>query len=97
MNKRKKRFWSDDEKREICQQASLPELIDVSAEPIFFPVEVGSEFPDTPAPMSGALEPALAPISSGRIEIELAGGHKISAEAGFDPDVLARLLKGIIH
>ena len=124
MNKRKKRFWSDEEKWEICHQASIagvsvaqvarryavnanlifkwlkdprfaPDVIDVSAEPVFLPVEIGSDVEESVDPMPTAIEPLL--VSSGRIEIELAGGHKISAEAGFDPDVLARLLKGIIH
>lgn len=122
MSKRKKRFWSDEEKREICHQASMagvsvaqvarryavnanlifkwlkdprfaPAVIDVAAEPVFLPVEIGSDVSGSVDPVPAHIEPA----SSGRIEIELAGGHKISAEAGFNPDVLARLLKGIIH
>lgn len=72
-----------------------PDVIDVSAGPVFLPVEIGSEVEGSVDPMPAAIEPL--PASSGRIEIELAGGHKISAEAGFDPDILARLLKGIIH
>ncbi len=125
MSKRKKRFWSDEEKREICHQASMagvsvaqvarryaananlifkwlkdprfaPDVIDVSAEPVFLPVEIGSDRASV-GPVPATVEPEPAPVSSGRIEIELAGGHKINAEAGFDPDVLARLLKGIIH
>ena len=124
MSKRKKRFWSDEEKREICHQASMagvsvaqvarryavnanlifkwlkdprfgPDVIDVSAEPVFLPIEIGSEVSGSVDPMPASIEPSSS--SSGRIEIELAGGHKISAEAGFDPDVLVRLLKGIIH
>lgn len=39
----------------------------------------------------------VLPVEFGRIEIELADGNKISAEAEFDPDVLARLLKGILN
>ena len=126
MNKRKKRFWSDEEKREICQQALMagvsvaqvarryavnanlifkwlknprfaPDVIDVAAEPVFLPVEIGSEVSGSVDPVPAGIEPVSAPAVSGRIEIELAGGHKISAEGGFDPDVLARLLKGIIH
>ena len=70
-------------------------MIDVSAEPVFLPVEISSEVSAAVDPVPASIEPS--PSSSGRIEIELAGGHKISAEAGFDPDVLARLLKGILH
>ncbi|WP_372574968.1 transposase [Ruegeria jejuensis] len=101
MSKRKKRFWSDEEKCEICQQASLagvsvaqvawryavnanlifkwlkdprfaPDVVDVAAEPVFLPVEIGSEVRDSADPMAATIVPS--PVSSGRIEIELAGG-----------------------
>lgn len=119
--KRRKRFWSDDEKRSICMQTTAPgvsvavvaqryalnaNLIfkwlrdprfapalseDVSdADSVFLPVEV------TVASLLDIAVPTPAPISDGRIKIDLAGGHSISAEGGFDPDVLARLLKGIM-
>ena len=119
--KRRKRFWSDDEKRSICRQTTAPgvsvavvaqryalnanlifkwlrdprfapvEIADaVEAEPVFFPVEV------TVSPPPDVAMPTPAPVSGGRIKIDLAGGHSISAEGGFDPDVLARLLKGIM-
>ncbi|WP_120631587.1 transposase [Ruegeria sp. EL01] len=125
MSGRKKRYWSDEEKREICGQASMPgvsvaqvarryavnanlifkwlkdsrfapDVIDVAAEPVFLPVELGSEMPGEFDLTPATIEPTPAATPSGRIEIELSGGHKISAEAGFDPEVLARLLKGII-
>ena len=122
--RRKNRFWSDDEKRSICQQASVSgvsvaqvarryamnaNLIfkwlkdprfapdSVAAEAVFLPVEI--EQPRVvPEPIS-LPSPSPSPSPSrrdGRIEIELAGGHRISAEGGFDPDVLARLLKGLL-
>ena len=115
--KRKKRFWSDEEKRTICQQTAVSGIsvaqvarryalnanlifkwlrderyapaVDVVSEadaPVFLPVEVGTDI---------AIPPVSAPTSSGRIEIELAGGHRITAEGGFDVDMLARLLKGL--
>ncbi len=117
--RRKRRTWSDDEKRSICLQTAVPGVsvalvarryamnanmifkwlkdprfapnpVEVE-EAVFLPVEIEA---------SATLpEPALsAPITGpgGRIEIELAGGHRISAEGGFDPDVLARLLKGLM-
>ena len=52
--------------------------------PVFLPVEF-----EAPA----SLDPASA--STGRIEIELSSGHRITAEGAFDVDVLARLLKGL--
>jgi len=116
--KRKNRFWSADEKRSICQQASVSGIsvalvarryamnanlifkwlkdprfapATVEVETVFLPVEV-----EQPCVVP---EPIAAPLPSrrdGRIEIELAGGHRISAEGGFDPDLLARLLKGLL-
>ena len=119
-----KRFWSDEEKREIRDRASMaevsvtqvarryavnanlicrwlndarfaPDVIDVSAEPVFLLIEISSEVSSTVDSVPASIEPS--PSSSGKIEIELAGGHRISAEAAFDPDVLARLIKGSIH
>lgn len=117
---RKKRFWSDDEKRSICLQTMVPgvsvaqvarryamnanlifkwlkdprfapEVVEAEAEAAFLPVEISPSVsyraPEQP--------PGLGP-PGGRIEIELAGGHRVSAEGGFDPDVLARLLKGLM-
>jgi len=63
----------------------------VEAEAVFLPVEI-----EQPCVVP---EPISAPPPSrqgGRIEIELAGGHRISVEGGFDPEVLARLLKGLL-
>ncbi|WP_170419702.1 IS66-like element accessory protein TnpA [Ruegeria atlantica] len=125
MSNREKRFWSDEEKREICHQASMagvsvaqvarryavnanlifkwlkdprfaPDVIDVAAEPVFLPVEISSEMPGAFDPTLATMEPTPAATPSDRIEIELSGGHKISAEARFDPEVLAWVLKGII-
>jgi len=119
VEKRKKRFWSDGEKRSICLQTAAPgvsvaqvarryalnanlifkwlrddryaPVIEPEVEsdaPVFLPIEVGTDI---------ALQPASAPTltPTGRIEIELAGGHRIMAEGGFDVDMLARLLKGL--
>jgi len=63
----------------------------VEVETVFLPVEI-----DQPSVVSEPISapPPLRP--GGRIEIELAGGHRISAEGGFDPDVLARLLRGLL-
>ena len=118
--RRKKRFWSDDEKRSICLQASTPgvsvaqvarryamnanlifkwlkdprfapEVVEAGAEPAFLPVEI-SPAVSQPEPVG----PSVLGTPGGRIEIELAGGHRISAEGGFDPDMLVRLLRGLM-
>jgi len=117
---RKKRFWSDDEKRSISGQATAPEVsvaqvarryamnanlifkwlkdprfapgvVEAEAQPVFLPVEISSsDAPPEP------VQPSTIASSSVRIEIELADGHRISAEGGFDADVLSRLLKGLL-
>ena len=118
--RRKKRFWSDDEKRSICLQTTVPgvsvaqvarryamnanlifkwlkdprfapEVVEAESEPAFLPVEI-SPAVSHPEPVG---PPGLSTLG-GRIEIELAGGRRISAEGGFDPDVLVRLLKGLM-
>ena len=68
-----------------------PEVVEAEAEPTFLPVEISSAVSrPEPAGSSGL------GTAGGRIEIELADGHRISAQGGFDPDVLARLLKGLM-
>ncbi|MCP5085831.1 MAG: transposase [Rhodobacteraceae bacterium] len=73
--------WLKDE-RYAPDADAVPE----DSEPVFLPVEVES---------STTLVPALVTVPAGRIEIELSCGHRITAEGGFDVDVLARLLKGL--
>jgi len=57
------------------------------AGPVFLPVEI-DEAP--PVDMSVAASDGLA---ADGIRIELAGGHRIVAKGGFDPESLGRLLK----
>jgi transposase len=73
--------WLRDER-----YAPEPDATAEEAEPIFLPVEV--EAWNNPVP-------ALTPVPSGRIEIELPGGCRVLAEGGFDVEVLSRLLKGL--
>lgn len=58
-------------------------------EAVFLPVEFSPQ-DLTEEPMA---RDAASPVG-GRIRIELAGGHRILAEGGFDPTALGRLLKG---
>lgn len=53
--------------------------------PVFLPVEVSPAVASVPAACSDEL-PA-------RVHIEVAGGHRVVAEGGYDPDRLGRLLK----
>ncbi len=63
-----------------------PDATAEKAEPTFLPIEIEA----ANSPVS-----ALAPVPPGRIEIEFPNGCRVSAEGGFDVDVLARLLKGL--
>lgn len=51
----------------------------------FLPVEIVSEAPVT-CPM---------PTAENRIEIELAGGHRMRISGSYDPEALARLIRGL--
>lgn len=39
--------------------------------------------------------PAAAPASDNHIEIELAGGHRMRISGSYDPEALARLIRGL--
>lgn len=111
---RKRRVWSDEEKRAICAQTRVPGVSvsqvarrynantnlvftwlrdprfapDKTAEATgsFLPVEIVAE--------RGCPEPA-APAIESRIEIDLAGGHRLRITGSFDPEALARLIRGL--
>ena len=117
--RRKRRFWSDAEKRMICVQARLPGVsvsqvarrYDVNANLVFswlrdprFEPDEGAveehagflpvEIIDACAEPGGEAE-ADAPAPAGRIELELAGGHRLRITGTYDPEALARLIRGL--
>jgi transposase len=51
----------------------------------FLPVEIVAE----------AKTPTTAPVSDNQIAIELAGGHRVRINVSYDPEALARLLRGL--
>ena len=51
----------------------------------FLPVEI----------VAAARAPAAAPVAASCIEIELAGGHRMCISGGYDPEALARLIRGL--
>jgi len=47
------------------------------------------------ASVAEARAPAAAPVADSRIEIDLAGGHRMRISGGYDPEALARLIRGL--
>ena len=56
------------------------------AESRFLPVEIVAE----------AGPAVAAPVAENLIEIELAGGHRLRISGSYDPDALARLIRGLL-
>lgn len=52
----------------------------------FLPVEIVAE----------ARAPTAAPPADNQIEIELAGGHRMRISGSYDPEALARLIRGLM-
>ena len=119
MARRMKRLWTDEEKRSICLQTTVPgvsvarvaqryamnaNLIfkwlrdpryapEPPAEPdaaCFLPVEIVDQ------PLHDDSEAAADPAPvAGMIEIDLAGGHRLRISGTYDPEALARLIRGL--
>lgn len=64
-----------------------PRFADAEAADVarFLPVEIVAE----------AKAPMTVPAADGHIEIELAGGHRMRISGGYDPEALARLIRGL--
>ena len=117
--RRKRRFWSDAEKRMICVQARLPGVsvsqvarrYDVNADLVFgwlrdpcFAPDEGAveehagflpvEIIDAGVEPGGEAE-AGVPAPEGCIDMELAGGHWLRITGTYDPEALARLIRGL--
>ena len=110
--RRKRRVWSDGEKRMICGQARVPGVsvsqvarrYDVNANLVFAWLR-DPRFADADAadvarflPVEIVAEvkaPKALPAVDGHIEIELAGGHRMRISGSYDPEALARLIRGL--
>lgn len=112
--RRKRRIWSDDEKRMICGQTRVPGVsvsqvarrYDVNANLVFAWLR-DPRFADADAADVARFLPveivaegkvpvvAPAPPPGNCIEIELAGGHRMRISGGYDPEALARLIRGL--
>lgn len=117
--RRKRKVWSDAEKRTICLQTRVPGVsvsqvarrYDANANLVFTWLRDPRFRPD-----EGAVERQMAflpvevieeqrearhnggppaPTPEGRIELELAGGHRLRVVGAYDPEALARLIRGL--
>ena len=121
--RRKRRIWSDDEKRAICGQtrvagvsvSQVARRYDVNANLVFtwlrdarfasaatvddepaveprgfLPVQIV----DQPEGEDLASVPDPTPVL-GTIEIDVAGGHRLRIVGTYDPEALARLIRGL--
>jgi transposase len=73
-----------------------PDTVEGEAETIFLPGDVGASYIEEASGLPEPYRDVPDRKFSGRITIELSGGLRLCAVGGFDPDLLARLLKGII-
>ena len=115
--RRKRRIWSDDEKRAICGQtrvagvsvSQVARRYDVNANLVFTWLHdvrfasVGTVADEPAVEPSGFLPVQIVdraetegptPIS-GTIEIDVAGGHRLRIVGAYNPEALARLIRGL--
>ena len=71
-------------------RGSAPDEAAVEEHAGFLPVEVIAEDREVVATAS-----APAPRRRGPIELELAGGHRLRIVGSYDPEALARLIRGL--
>jgi transposase len=110
---RKRRIWSDDEKRMICAQTRVPGVsvsqvarrYDANTNLVFtwlrdprfaqaVPDEDRAHFLPVEVIDGSGDEVPSAPVLN-LIEIDLAGGHRMRISGCYDPEVLARLIRGL--
>jgi transposase len=110
---RRRRIWSDDEKRMICAQTRVPGVsvsqvarrYDANTNLVFTwlrdprfaqagPDEDTGQFLPVEVVGGAGDEVPSAPVLN-RIEIDLAGGHRLGITGCYDPEVLARLIRGL--
>lgn len=60
-------------------------MVSPGEEPRFLPVEIVAE----------ATKPLAAPVADNHIEIELTGGARMRISGSYDPEALARLIRGL--
>ena len=45
--------------------------------------------------VAATTKPVATPVADNHIEIDLAGGHRMRVSGGYDPEALARLIRGL--
>ena len=116
MARRTRRLWTDEEKRSICLQTTVPGVsvaqvarrYAVNANLIFkwlrdptYRPEPGTGCEEAGLrflPVEIVKEAAVArpmPVTETWIEIDLAGGHRMRISGSYDPEALARLIRGL--
>lgn len=73
--------WLRDPRYAPDPASALP----AAEEPRFLPVEIVAQTRSASA----------APVTENHIEIELAGGHRMRISGSYDPEALARLIRGL--
>ena len=111
MTKRRRRFWSDDEKRRIVRQTRVPgasvsqvaRRYDVNANLVFkwlrdrrfHTDDETARFVPVEVVRDTAAVVDRPPPLESHVVIELASGHRLSVSGAFDPDRVVRLVRGL--
>ena len=104
MARRTKRLLTDEEKRSICLQttasgvsvARVARRYALNANVIFKWLRDPRYAPAVDRPMHDDSEAAAGPVpAAGTIEIDTAGGHRLRISGAYDPEALARLIRGL--
>ena len=109
--KRRRRHWSDEEKRRIVGQARLGDVsvsqvarrYDVNAnlvftwlrDPRFQGGDAAARFLPVGVSPAPATDVERPERRDGRVEIALANGHRLCLSGAFDPERVVRLVRGL--
>ena len=111
MAQKRRRLWSDEEKRRIVGQARLADVsvsqvarrYDVNAnlvftwlrDPRFQGGDGAARFLPVEVSPAAATDVEPPELRDGRVEIVLANGHRLCLSGAFDPERVVRLVRGL--